>query len=540
VSTRRVRLGRGPAELRDDLAALGAVVDPQAVVWVGEEVPPVDVVGVVLVGDEAAAGQAVRDGAVDALVWPAERPRLGRCLLDAWRRAEERDALVAYRGAYRHSPVWMELTDATTTLLDVSAGFERATGYRREEVLGKTPAELFRAGTHSPAFYDEVHRGILAGGWRGDLIGRRRDGSLAVLEVDIGATVHGDRFIASHAAKREVGATDASGLRAWVEGFVAAPWLLVRRDDGIVLDCGGADEVFQRSRASLIGASVVSLGLPAPSPGPHPDLWLGGRAREVRYVERRVGDVSLALVALIDVTERKEETEKLDALAHQLAQARDEALAADRAKSAFLAAMSHDLRTPLNAILGYAEMIDEEAADPQVRSDLARILAAGRHLLRLVDDVLDLARVEAGALPIHREPFDADALLTELADGVRLRAQRRGIQLVLALPGGAITSDPDRVRQIVGNLLGNAIKYAVPGRVTLGCDGRVFFVEDEGPGLSAEQAHRVFLPFQRFHDDVDGAGLGLAVSRRLAEALGGSLTVRSGGAGSRFELTLPG
>ncbi|MCA9490426.1 MAG: HAMP domain-containing histidine kinase, partial [Myxococcales bacterium] len=269
------------------------------------------------------------------------------------------------------------------------------------------------------------------------------------------------------------------------------------------------------------------------------DLWLGPRAYEIDIAAREVGLVLVYHVILRDVTERKEEAERLDQLARDLAIARDQAQAADRAKSAFLASMSHELRTPLNAILGYSELVAEQIELPEAQADLARVHAAGLHLLRLVDDVLDLARVESGVVTLSHEPLDALELLHEVVDAVQLRAAAAGKSLEVQCEVVAFRSNRQRCTQILTNLVVNAVKYAVPGRVVIGARPGELWVEDEGPGLDEEDERRIFEPFTRLQDGGEGVGLGLSVARKLARALGGDLVVsRSSLGGARFTLEL--
>jgi len=241
----------------------------------------------------------------------------------------------------------------------------------------------------------------------------------------------------------------------------------------------------------------------------------------------------------------------------QLAAARDEALAANRAKSTFLANMSHELRTPLNAIIGYGEMLQEDSRDAGhdvYVPDLERIVASGKHLLGLINDVLDLSKVEAGKVELHAEDFDVRQALETAIDTVRPMVEERGSALELAVEDGlgSMHSDVTRVRQILFNLLSNASKFTSDGTVTLsgrreaGPDGDwiVFGVKDTGIGMTPEQMERIFEAFGQASStttrDYGGTGLGLAITRRFCEMLGGSVTVESEpGVGSHFEVRLP-
>ena len=240
------------------------------------------------------------------------------------------------------------------------------------------------------------------------------------------------------------------------------------------------------------------------------------------------------------------------------ATARDRALAANRTKSTFLANMSHELRTPLNAIIGYGELLQDEMRDenlPQFDGDLSKIVSSGRHLLGLINDILDLSKVEAGKVRLINEKF----VVSELVDGVRTTVtplvERNGNDLHMEAGQnlGTMQSDGTRVRQILLNLLSNAAKFTRKGTISFevkrtpapdGGDQIAFTVSDTGIGMSQSQLERIFDAFRQADAsttrDFGGTGLGLTISRHFAELLGGDITVTSQlGRGSQFCLTLP-
>ncbi|PCC71514.1 Predicted ATPase [Nannocystis exedens] len=237
----------------------------------------------------------------------------------------------------------------------------------------------------------------------------------------------------------------------------------------------------------------------------------------------------------------------------RLEDARRAAEAASEAKTRFLANMSHELRTPLNAILGYCEMLSEEADErgyDGMLADLDKIRRAGGHLLAIVRDILDLTKIEAGRIEPAREPIDVDSLLRDVVTMALPDLTRGDNRLVcdFAADLGVMLGDPTLVRQILVNLLGNAAKFTARGEVTLRAVRSArqvrFVVEDTGIGMTAAELATAFEPFVQADTSstrrFDGVGLGLTICRRLAEAMGGSLTASSEpGRGSAFTLELP-
>jgi len=547
MDTQQITLHDPPADLLDAVVDTGFRVAPDA--WIHlytGPLPEARGVHIAVVSTAEQALLALNSGADDALIWPAELVELALKLQSASRSAARWRDLEIYRGVYRQSSAWLELTDTDIRITDVSEGFEAATGFTRDEAIGRTPAELFRGRTHSPEYYQTIQSTLTERGrWRGDLLSRRKDGSLAVVDTQVSMVRAGEHALAHHAVKTQTGATGFGRLHNWVEQRATSPWLLVSPADQRVLECTkAAAQVFGLSRSTVLESDLVSLGLEVEMPGidqqARVDRWLGDRAFQVDISVRRLGDSSLGHVVLTDITERKEASELMAALSHELTAVRDQALAADRAKTAFLASMSHELRTPLNAIIGYSELLEEGIDSTEDLADLERIRVSGLQLLSLVDEVLDLARVEAGTLQMHPTHFALRELLGEVADGVRLRAAKRGFQIEIHCEDRELYADRQRVRQVLTNLLANAVKYADPGTIVLGARGHDIWVLDEGPGLSPEQQQAIFKPFMRLQREGDGVGLGLALCRKLADALGGSLHLDSArGRGSRFTLCMP-
>ncbi|MBW2254947.1 MAG: response regulator [Deltaproteobacteria bacterium] len=270
-----------------------------------------------------------------------------------------------------------------------------------------------------------------------------------------------------------------------------------------------------------------------------------------------VDEQKLFIYVMRDISARKEEEEKRKRIHEELAAARDHALAASRSKSVFLASVSHELRTPLNAILGYSEMLHEdidEEKHAELSADLSKIHNAGKHLLQVINTILDLSKIEAGRMETFLETFDVRKLVSNVIATIRPMALQNGndLEVWIAPEVSHLTSDATKVRQTLFNLLSNANKFTQEGTIRVevdhvqGEDGPwiAFRIIDTGIGMTQEQMERLFQEFTQAHArtyrQYGGTGLGLAISRRFANMLQGDITVESElGEGSVFTLLLP-
>jgi len=374
--------------------------------------------------------------------------------------------------------------------------------------------------------------------------------------------------------RRAMEQTLIEAIEAISEGFS-----LYDADDRIAVCNTRYKEMFSYGReASMVGtpfqaivANAVDHGLIADAQS-DPQRWIAERVaghrnpgaphiqrrtdgRWIRVSERRTARGGV-VATYADITELKQREAELDNLVHEIAVARDAAETANRAKSQFLANMSHELRTPLNAIIGYSEILQEDVADlgrDNLVPDLKKIEGAGRHLLGLINDILDLSKVEAGRMDIFLEDVEIVALLEEVRAIIVPLAEKNGntVEYRLADNLGSMHTDRTKLKQSLLNILSNANKFTENGRITLAAEriqnGRTavrFAISDTGIGMTDEQLGRLFQAFSQAETTTSqkygGTGLGLAITRNFCQLLGGDVTVASKpGEGSTFTITLP-
>ncbi len=280
-------------------------------------------------------------------------------------------------------------------------------------------------------------------------------------------------------------------------------------------------------------------------------IWLNVSAKQIR----QDGSV-VALLTLIDTTTQKRIEEEMRESNLQLRRLKERAEAETRAKSDFLANISHELRTPIASILGFADLIASPHEITSRDADWAnRIVKNARHLRRLLDDLLDMKKIEAGRMELRTETFDIGEIVNAAAETCRAEACEKGLDVCVStspLVPESLVGDATRVRQVIVNLLSNAVKFTSSGSIKLfvdlvtdrGEDSMLRVrVEDTGIGMNGHQVDRLFQPFSRVHDrrlEAGGTGLGLAISKRIAEMLGGRIEVTSlPDVGSCFTLKLP-
>jgi len=505
-------------------------------------------------------------------------------------------------------------TDARGRIVYANRKFCELSGYEYHEVLGQDH-RILNSGVHPPSFWKEMYAALARHGvWHGEICNRTKNGELYWVQTTNAAISDPQGRILGYVSLR----TDITERRRAEQANrrLAARLQAILKHAGhaiISTDSDGIIQVFNPAAESMLGysadevigqrsplifhdpqelrerAAALSLELGRPIESHNDLFWhlFTTRAQmEWTYVRKdgtRV-PVLLSLSPLTDsdgtmqgymgvasdISEQKRvESEirsakdELEQANKQLAQAlehtRQLALAAKQAtaaKSEFLANMSHEIRTPMTAILGYTDLlIEQDEATGRPRSEaLQTIRRNGLHLLEIINDILDLSKIEAGRMELERVDVPLWQLLEDIRGLMRVRAEQKGIDLdiraLTPLPSHGNT-DPVRLRQVLVNLVGNAIKFTEQGRVTVSMAYEAIeargilhiYIDDTGIGISPEEMNRLFHPFSQADTSMTrrfgGTGLGLTISKRLIGLLGGQISVESKrGRGSRFTVTL--
>ena len=390
-------------------------------------------------------------------------------------------------------------TDAQGRITYVNDQFCKISQYSREELLGKDHRHVVNSGYHPKSFWKDMWATIGQGRtWRGDVKNRTKDGAIYWVDTTIVPFLNTEGKPYKYLAIRAV--------------------------------------ITERKRAE---AEILQLNA---------DL------------EKRVAERTEQLEASNDklkkeIAERQRAQDRLEVTNVELGVQIHNAQAANRQKSEFLANMSHELRTPLNSVIGFAELIHNAkvgpVSDPQ-KEYLGDILTSARHLLRLINDILDLAKVEAGKIIFEPEPVELTFLAGEVRDTLRDMADRKSISIAIKIDSNvdAVCTDSQKLKQVLYNYLSNALKFTQDaGQVTLeiGPEDADFFrlsVRDTGIGIKPDDIGRLFMEFQQLDASsskkYQGTGLGLALTKRIVEAQGGKVGVESVmGKGSVFYAVLP-
>ena len=484
--------------------------------------------------------------------------------------------------AVEQSPVSIVITNPDGAIEYVNPKFTEVTGYTAEEALGQNP-RILKSGDKSPEEYRELWRTITSGReWRGFFHNRKKSGELYWESASISPIKDGEGKITHFIAIKEditafkqaqeelaklslvasktdnaVIITDRDGFIEWVnEGFVRLTGYTLPevrgQKPGRILQGPLSDQATVTKIRGLLGSKKAFTAEILNYHKNGTRYWV---SMNITPIFDEVGEVVRFISIETDITERKN-FEKV------LQEAKEAADRANQAKSDFLASMSHEIRTPMNAIIGMAELLWETTMTPEQRRYVHVFRSAGETLLNLIDDILDLSKVEAGQIELESMTFDLPQLLDKTCEVMAMHADEKGLELVCHVEPGVpvnLTGDPTRLRQILVNLLGNAIKFTEQGEVFLqvGVTGPAlpdqpglptarttlqFAVRDTGIGIPPEKLDAIFDKFSQADASTTrkygGTGLGLTISRRLVELMGGRMGVESHpGKGSTFSFT---
>jgi len=479
------------------------------------------------------------------------------------------------------APDGLVVCDPDGKILLVNAEAARMFGYARDELHGQTvevlvPASIRSRHPHHVSAFTAAPR-LRSMGSGVELHGMRKDGSEFPVEISLSPIYSsagllitaGIRDISERRALESTTRRATAYLASAVEAVQDAFALFDENDRVVLVNSVGRELLGRNIHTPIVGMTFESVLRLALAGGAFDfsnetresffARWLAyhrdpsgtldvrtGRGRYLRVIERKTAEQG-TVVVIADVTDDVQQAEDLRA-------AREAAEAASAAKSEFLSSMSHELRTPLNSILGFAQLLERDRKNPLVPRQIERlhhVLRGGEHLLRLIDDVLDLAKIEAGGISISLEPVGVVEVLNEVIATLEPMATRAQIRIEPAILPDLLpraVADRTRLAQVLMNFGSNAIKYGKPG-------GRVRFeitvsprriratVSDDGIGIPEDKRHKLFEPFQRAGQEtgpIEGTGIGLTISKRLAELMHGAVGFASSvGAGSQFWIEVP-
>jgi PAS domain S-box-containing protein len=465
------------------------------------------------------------------------------------------------------------ITDGVGRIEWVNAGFTRISGYELDEVRGRKPGSFLQGPSTDMATVARIKSELHAGhSFSEEILNYRKDGIPYWVGMQISPVFDQEgtitRFVAIETDTTDRRAAEAALRHGEISlrTILAALPLILFATDGVgcvtLAEGSGLDhlnldgeplegrsifvalthvpELLDCIRQALTGASIVTV------------IQLEEIFLETRCLPLRdaAGEPNGMLCVALDVTERMRTT-----LA--LVRARDEAEAATRAKSAFLATMSHEIRTPLNAVIGMAGLLLDTPMSIEQRRYAETIRTSGDMLLAVINDILDFSKIEAGNMELEHQPFNPRACVEEVIDLLAPRAAEKGLRLAAAIDFAVpehIISDVTRVRQILVNLVGNAVKFTSQGEVLVRVITRAgpsaetlnltIAISDTGLGIPRDRQSRLFQPFSQVDASTTrrygGTGLGLAICKRLCDLLGGTISVMSQpGQGSTFTVNLP-
>ena len=489
-------------------------------------------------------------------------------IIDITERIRVEEELRVKQAAIEQSASAIMITSARGRIEYVNPAFERASGYSSTELVGQNPS-ILKSGRHDATFYQNLWETISSGRvWRGQFYNRRRDGSLYWELTTISPVTNAGgeivRFIAvkDDVTERKLAEEKLNETNSYLQNLINyanAPIIVWDPQFRITRFNHAFEHLTGRTEAEVLGQTLDLLfphELTASSMELIRQTQSGERWETVEIkIQHRCGPVRTVLwnsatlfkpdgrtaMATIaqgqDITGRKRAEEELKI-------AKDAAEAANRAKSDFLASMSHEIRTPMNGVIGMTELLLDSGLDDNQRELAETVKSSGDHLLQIINDILDLSKIEAGKLELEQIDFDLRGLLDDIATMLAPRARLKGIELLCdAAPDvpARLCGDPVRLRQVLLNLAGNAVKFTAMGSVAVraslvsqsdsGATLR-FSIKDTGIGIPGDQQPHLFQKFTQVEASTarrfGGTGLGLAISKELVGRMGGEIGVVSG------------
>ncbi len=479
------------------------------------------------------------------------------------------------------SPVTIVITDDQGYIQYANPNFEKSTGYHRHEVYGKKP-KILQSGFHRPAFYKELWTTISAGNdWRGEFLNKKKDGNLywenafiSSVKNEQGQITHYVGIKEDITERKEIESVLRESEQRFRTLFTNTPLAIAvhDKDTGEIID---ANDTMLHSYGvqSLNELAMADIWPQAPytmqnalekihqtvDEGPQQFEWLNKDVHgryfwcDVNMSVLQINGIERVIATCLDISERKQ--------SEQNRIAREAAEEANKAKSKFLSNMSHEIRTPLNAIIGYAQILSRDPALASKQIEQVQTIArSGDHLLRLINDILDKSKIEAGEMRLVNRDFRLRDLLEDMINLFETPARNKGLQFQVVcqedLPA-YVNADQGRLRQILINLVGNALKFTVEGSIDVriertpkteppgDCEAAMVLhleVEDTGSGIPENEQQHLFDTFWQSETNQEGGGtgLGLNIVYELVSLMKGTISVQSqGGVGTRFLLDIP-
>ena len=476
--------------------------------------------------------------------------------------------------AIEASPATVVITDTMGTIQYVNPKFSELTGYTAAEAIGQNP-RILKSGIHPLEFYEKLWKTITDGNvWRGELCNRKKNGevywesaAVAPVKDEKGRISH---FVAvkEDITERKQAEEDIKKAKEHAEllyKLIPSAIFTVDMEKRITTWNDQAAKITGYSAEEMMGRKCIKFALSPctqkcgllysdiPKPIFDREVKIRRKDGQVLTIKKNVevltdsdGGVIGGIECFEDITERKQ-------AAKELVIAKEQAETANIAKSTFLANMSHEIRTPLNAVLGFLELVLQDSSLSESQKEhLSTAKLSANSLLGLINDILDISKLERGKLNIEQHPFCISRLMHEIQSAMHVTAQEKGLYLQLDIQpsvSGAFKGDPLRLRQILINLVGNAIKFTKEGGVFIRVmpaeeEGLLhFMVEDTGIGIPAHRLHHIFKQFTQADASTTrrygGTGLGTTIARSLVELMGGRIWVESEeNTGSTFHFTI--